>query len=143
MYDCFVTGTSMPMMSLSWKASVPITAVATCPVMATIGIESMWASAIPVIRFVAPGPEVAMHTPALPVARAMPCAANAAACSCRTITCFSRGNFGNASYTGMIAPPVYPNRYVTPSFTRDRHISSAPVIVFFLIVIGNPPGPRS
>jgi hypothetical protein len=66
----------------------------------------MWASAIPVIRLVAPGPEVAMHTPGFPVARAIPWAANAAACSWRTIMCVSFGNFGNASYTGMIAPPV-------------------------------------
>ena len=43
-------------------------ALPTCPVMATIGTESMWASAIGVTRLVAPGPEVAMHTPTFPVA---------------------------------------------------------------------------
>src|SRR3970040_2248289 len=36
----------------------------------------------------------------------------------------------------MIAPPVYPNREVTPSSTRDRHKSSAPLIVFFRLAIG-------
>ena len=36
--------------------------------MATIGTESMYASAMAVTRFVAPGPEVAMHTPTRPVA---------------------------------------------------------------------------
>ena len=42
---------------------------------ATSGTESMCASAIGVTRLVAPGPEVAMHTPTLPVACAYPVAA--------------------------------------------------------------------
>jgi hypothetical protein len=46
----------------------------TCPVIQTIGVESICASAIPVTRFVAPGPEVAIATPTFPVA-AYPCAA--------------------------------------------------------------------
>ena len=37
--------------------------VDTWPVMATTGTESLIASAKPVIRLVAPGPEVAKHTP--------------------------------------------------------------------------------
>ena len=40
---------------------------ATWPVIQTIGVESICASAIPVTRFVAPGPEVAIATPTLPV----------------------------------------------------------------------------
>ena len=48
----------------------PMTAVPTCPVMATIGTESSLASARQVTKLVAPGPEVAMQTPTLPVARA-------------------------------------------------------------------------
>ncbi len=56
-------GIVMPTMSASWKASVPITALETWPVMATSGTESMWASAMAVTRLVAPGPEVAMQTP--------------------------------------------------------------------------------
>ena len=63
-------GIVMPRMSASWKASVPIDVEATCPVIATIGTESMYASAIGVTRFVAPGPDVAMHTPTRPVAAA-------------------------------------------------------------------------
>ena len=43
--------------------------------MAKIGEESMYAVAIPVTRFVAPGPEVAKHTPTLPEALAYPSAA--------------------------------------------------------------------
>ena len=57
-------------MSVSWKASSPIRLVGTCPDNTTIGIESMYAVAIPVIQFVAPGPEVARTTPTSPVARA-------------------------------------------------------------------------
>ena len=58
----------MPTMSASWKASVPMAALGTCPVMATSGTESMYASAIGVTRLVAPGPLVAMQTPTRPVA---------------------------------------------------------------------------
>ena len=43
---------------------------ATCPVMHTRGTESMFAVAIPVMRFAAPGPEVAKTTPTFPEARA-------------------------------------------------------------------------
>jgi hypothetical protein len=38
---CLVIGMVMPAMSASWKASVPIDLLATCPVIATIGTESM------------------------------------------------------------------------------------------------------
>ena len=55
---------------VSWKASVPMTWVGTWPVIATIGSESILASASPVTRFRAPGPEVAITTPGLPLARA-------------------------------------------------------------------------
>ena len=40
----------------------------TCPVIATIGTESICASAIGVTRFVAPGPDVAIQVPTRPVA---------------------------------------------------------------------------
>ena len=63
-------GIVMPKTSTSWNASVPISDVGTCPVTITIGTESRNASAIPVTRLVAPGPDVAMHTPTLPLARA-------------------------------------------------------------------------
>ena len=64
---CFTIGRVIPKILTSWKASVPIKGEATCPVIATIGTLSRKALAIPVTRFVAPGPEVAMHTPGLPV----------------------------------------------------------------------------
>ena len=63
-------GSVTPVMSVSWKASLPMSAELTCPVMQTMGDESSIAVAIPVTRLVAPGPEVAMHTPTFPDARA-------------------------------------------------------------------------
>ena len=59
----------------------------TCPVIATTGTESIFAVAIPVSRFVAPGPDVAKHTPGFPDTFAYPSAACAAACSCLTRMC--------------------------------------------------------
>ncbi len=62
-----MTGSVIPAMSASWKPSVPIRLDGTCPVMATTGTESMYASASGVTRLVAPGPDVAMQTPGRPV----------------------------------------------------------------------------
>ena len=67
---CLVMGSVTPVMSSSWNESVPIWPVETLPVIATSGTESRNAVAMPVTRFVAPGPDVAMQTPTLPVARA-------------------------------------------------------------------------
>ena len=67
---CLVIGMVMPVMSTSWKPSRPIAVEGTLPVMATSGVESRCAVAMPVSRLVAPGPEVAITTPTLPVARA-------------------------------------------------------------------------
>jgi hypothetical protein len=60
----------MPVMSVSWNASEPINLLPTCPVMHTMGDESIMAVAMPVTMLVAPGPEVAMATPTPPEARA-------------------------------------------------------------------------
>ena len=38
---CLVIDWVMPVVSHSWKASVPMAPVGTCPVMTTIGTESM------------------------------------------------------------------------------------------------------
>ena len=54
----------------SWKASVPIAARGTCPVMSTTGTESAWQSRIGVTELVAPGPEVTTNTPTRPLERA-------------------------------------------------------------------------
>ena len=60
-------GRVMPVMSVSWKASEPMAARPTWPVMTTIGTESICAVAMPVTRLVAPGPDVAQATPGRPV----------------------------------------------------------------------------
>ena len=68
--ECFTIGSVIPVAFVSWKASVPILVEGTWPVMQTSGVESIQASAIGVTRLVAPGPEVAIATPTLPLARA-------------------------------------------------------------------------
>ena len=73
-----------PVMSASWNTSRPSCSRLTWPVMAMMGMESIYAVAIPVIKLVAPGPEVAIHTPGRPEARAYPLAMWAAFCSLRT-----------------------------------------------------------
>jgi hypothetical protein len=50
-----VTGPMIEVTSASWKPSVPISSLRTWPVIATIGIESICESRMPVTRFVAPG----------------------------------------------------------------------------------------
>jgi hypothetical protein len=65
-----VQGRVIPTVSHSWKASLPIRCVGTCPVMQTIGMESISASVRPVTALVAPGPEVTSTHPTLPVERA-------------------------------------------------------------------------
>ena len=54
-----------------------------CPTMATTGTWSSLASYSPFSRCIAPGPEVAAHTPTRPVNFAYPTASNAAISSCR------------------------------------------------------------
>ena len=63
-------GVVTPAISISWKESFPRSEIPTLQVIATIGTESIYAVAIPVTRFVAPGPDVAKHTPTFPVALA-------------------------------------------------------------------------
>ena len=60
----------MPVVSVSWNASVPIAAMGTCPQITTIGTESAMLSRTGVTMLVAPGPEVTIATPTLPLARA-------------------------------------------------------------------------
>ena len=66
-------GLEIPVVSASWKASVPIKCVGTCPVMHTNGTESINASVNPVMAFVAPGPEVTNTHPTFPVDLAKLC----------------------------------------------------------------------
>jgi hypothetical protein len=70
MNECLTIGIVMPPVSHSWKPSVPISSVRTCPVRNTVGTESSMASQMGVTRLVAPGPDVPMATPTRPVALA-------------------------------------------------------------------------
>ena len=65
----FAIGRNSVTRSRIWWLSLCMRVVAPWPAMATIGARSMFASAKPVMRLVAPGPSVAMHTPARPVNR--------------------------------------------------------------------------
>ena len=68
--ECLTIGCVMPITSASWKAFVPRSVVFTWPVMNSVGVRSIWASAMAVTKFVAPGPDVPSATPGLPDARA-------------------------------------------------------------------------
>ena len=95
----------MPSASHSWKASVPIAALFTWPLMHSTGTESHSASSRPVVVLLMPGPEVTSTTPSRPVLRAYPSAACTAACSWRTRMWRRRGSPCSASYSGSTAPP--------------------------------------
>ena len=83
---CLVIPMVTPVMSHSWKASVPMEEVATWPEITTSGVESMYAFDSGVTTLVAPGPLVTMATPARPVTIAYPSAMWPAPCSWRTRT---------------------------------------------------------
>ena len=101
---CLVMGRVTPQMSASWKASLPMTAVLTWPVMQTIGMPSMFAVARPVTVFVAPGPEVTRQQPTSPVAREKASAMCAAPCSWRGSTTFME-ELASSWKTSRMAPP--------------------------------------
>jgi hypothetical protein len=84
--ESFVTGRKSPTRSSSWNASRPCCASAAPPAMATTGECATYAPAMPVTRFVAPGPLVTRHTAGAPVTRASPSAMKAPPCSWRTFT---------------------------------------------------------
>ena len=113
---------------VSWNASVPIMRRGTCPVMATIGTESSSASARPVTRFVAPGPDVATHTPTRPVHLAYPSAAKTSPCSWRHSTLRTPVLlFVRLWWISIEAPPGYANTQSTPSRSRASTRMSAPL----------------
>ena len=91
--------------------------------MATSGALSVWASATPSSRLMAPGPRVARQTPALPVTRPYRSAMKAAPSSDRTRIKRMVDRF-NASTRGMISSPGSPKIKATPSFSRQRATSS-------------------
>ena len=108
----------MPIISVSWKASEPKRWEGTCPVMQISCVESIIASAIPVIKFVAPGPLVAKATPGIPVFLAYPSAANHALCSWWQETIFIFVSILIESIMWVIMPPTSSKTWVTPCNSR-------------------------
>ncbi len=129
----FTTGFAIPIISLSWNASLPIIGVGTCPVTATIGAESACAVAIPVRILVAPGPDVAKHTPGFLLTLPNPSAIWAADCSCLVKMCLIL-HLANSSYIGRFAPPGKPNTSLTPSFSIAVIKAFAPIIFSILFI---------
>src|SRR3989304_1655797 len=100
--------------------------------MAIIGAESACAVAIPVRRFVAPGPEVAKHTPGFLLTLPYPSAICAADCSCRAKMCLML-LLKSSSYIGRFAPPGKPKTSFTPSFSKD-FMRALPPFIFSIIL---------
>jgi hypothetical protein len=92
----------------------------------------MYASIIQVIRFVAPGHEVAIATPRLDELLDTHCAANAAHCSFLTKICSIPLQESILSYTGIIAHPGYQKILFTPFLTSVCNIMSAPFFIRLL-----------
>src|SRR3989338_5844263 len=80
---------------------------------------------------VAPGPDVAKHTPGFLLTRPNPSAICAADCSCLTKMCRML-HLANSSYIGRFAPPGKPNTSLTPCFSIATINALAPVIVSIL-----------
>ena len=120
----FVIGLMSLTTSMYWCDSLCIRSSPLCPVRATSGARSKNASAMPVTRFVAPGPRVPRHTPARPVSRPCTSAMNAAACSWRTGT-NSIDEPSSASETSSVSSPGIPKIQRTPSASRHRTRRSA------------------
>ncbi len=96
-----------------------------------MGEESIYAVAIPVTRFVAPGPDVAKHTPVLQLALAYPSAIWAADCSCLQSICL-KSESHNSSYMGNVAPPGSPNIVSTFSLLKASNNALLPDITSIL-----------
>ena len=113
----FVTGSNSVTRSRYWCDVMCMRSVPTWPVMQTSGAPSMFASATPVMRFVAPGPSVPRQTPARPVRRPYMSAMNAAPCSWRTVMNWM-GESRSASMISRFSSPGMPKMYLTPSLSK-------------------------
>src|SRR5262245_18316963 len=113
-----VTGLNMLTTSMAWWLSLWSLLLSACPVMTTIGARSMFESATPVIRLVAPGPSVPRQTPASPVSRPCTSAMNAAACSCRHSTNWIFPESWSEIIKSAFSSPGSPKMRFTPSFSR-------------------------
>ena len=109
--------------STSWNCPCLLVRIGFWPVIISIGIAPSSAYAAAVTRFVAPGPSVDRHTPALPVRRPHVAAMIPAACSCRVTTKRMREPRRD-SRRSRFSSPGSPNMVVTPSASSDRTNSS-------------------
>ena len=121
--EYFVTGAnietmSMPSRDVSCAAPLPSAWLAAWPVMTSIGTPSEKAHATPVIRFVAPGPDVPAQTASARPTRAYPSAMNAAPSSCLLTTRRRSSSSSTASKSGWSSPPGIPNTTRTLSAFR-------------------------
>src|SRR4051794_3303776 len=88
------------------------------PVIASTGAWSSLASYSPLSRWMPPGPEVARHTPSLPVALAYPVAMNAAASSwCTRTNLISSWCRRSPSMIPLMPSPGSPKTVSTPQAT--------------------------
>ena len=123
----FVTGASIWTISTTWWASLWSLSEEAWPVIATIGARSRYASAMPVTRFVAPGPSVPIATAARPVRRPWTSAMNAAPCSCRVVTWRTDSVRDSASRMSIVSSPGTEKTQSQDSAARQSTRRSAAV----------------
>jgi hypothetical protein len=87
-------------------------------VMAIIGLESRIAAASPVAKLVAPGPQVAKHTPGRRRNLPQAAAAEAAPYSCLVATNLMLLSI-NASFNERVCPPGIPKTHSTPCASKN------------------------
>lgn len=104
---------------IAWNSERSIACVVFIPVSASTGTRSCSASMRPVVRFEAPGPDVATQTASLPVSFASAAAASDAAPSLRVYTHFRSLWFVIALMSGMTEPPCPPYTQRTPCCTSE------------------------
>ena len=125
------TGAKAAARSSSWNAPGPITCVSTCPVIASSGARSTFASHSPVIRFVAPGPAMLKQAAGRPVSFAYAEAANAAAPSWRIPMNVIRPSASSrriASASPRLEWPTIPKTWRTPQFATVSMRMSATAV---------------
>ena len=111
-------GESISRERIDWCVCFVDKARGTSPIMETTGSPSVVAVASGVQRFDEPGPEVAMHTPGVPVRRPTAAAMKPAFCSCRHTISLISGWSRSALKTASILAPGMPKTYFTPAACR-------------------------
>ena len=121
----FVTGRTTSIISVPWKASVPISSCGTWPAIIPTGAQSRVASASAVTVLRPPGPEVTMPTWGVWLIFAIPSRANAKPCSVLKNTCLRMRL--TRSMVGMICPPCSEGTTSIPCARSMSGTSDAPI----------------